>query len=155
MKRITRLVDVGISLIEGAIERFTDPERVRYLEYALRQADARVGDLARDNARLDELLAKEERRANRAEYVLREMSTTLGVEGEPDPDLIVAAWTRLGEFEGMKERIAELEAAFLSQPVSSTSPVRKEVPSGPLHQRLRRSPNHEFQCTCSVCMGDQ
>lgn len=87
MGRIGRALDALIGLIEASIERVADPERHRYLEEALRNADRVAAEFAAEAADAHD----------RLERVLREVGCALGVEGESDDALFHAAWAARGE----------------------------------------------------------
>ncbi len=52
MGRTTRLLDTGISLLEGLIEYISDPNRIRYLRDNVWETQRRIIDLEQENARL-------------------------------------------------------------------------------------------------------
>lgn len=52
--RVGRLVDLGISSLEVAIERYADPHEVECLREALRTSSQRLGEFVAENARLED-----------------------------------------------------------------------------------------------------
>ncbi len=125
MARASRLIDAFIGLIEASVERVGDPDRVKYLERALRESDRRLAEFAAENASLEE-------RLERLESTIQDIGCALGVEDEPLPDIVTAAWSAAGEIEGarvLREEIDRLKSAEVR---------RRPVPSG------TPSP----QCTC-------
>ncbi len=52
MGRTTRLLDTGISLLEGLIEYISDPNRIRYLRDNVWETQRRIIELEQENARL-------------------------------------------------------------------------------------------------------
>lgn len=100
-----RLLDSLLALVEAGIERIADPERVRYLEEALRIADRRAAEFATEAGEAHD----------RLDRVLGEIGCALGVEGEPDQVLIDTAWEARGKL--LRINDLETEVALLKERV--------------------------------------
>jgi hypothetical protein len=103
-----RLFDAAVRFIEAGIERFADPERIRCLEEALRNADRRTAEFAHEAGEA----------SDRLERVLSEVGCALGVEGEPDAVLFAAAWEARGRtewLEGILELMKDENATIRTQ----------------------------------------
>lgn len=137
MSRLGRLVDAGISLVEGLIERFADPERFHLLEEALWRSDDRLAEAYKDVSESED----------RYDRLLREIGCALGVEDEGESAIIAAAW----EAAGRKEAQASRALPVYSAVIEANRRANREV------KRTLTVTAHDlpgFTCKCPECNGD-